>query len=179
MKIYVPDVADPVVTILDVAVEIGVSGLLLVTLVGFHGLGLTYASAKFSQRLSRMSAKTSLWRVQALMTLTVGSLLIIHLIECMIWALPIYGLGITHTYKGAFSFTFECYTTLGLTPVIVPAKYDILPPMISVTGLFTFGWTGSSLVYVMAQILRLEQARIFRRTGGVNPSGTYRGPFGE
>ncbi len=174
-----PPAAGEVVTSLDVLGEVAIAALLLTTLVGLHGLGLTYASARFSRRLARLTDKTPLWRVHWVMTVTVGSFVLVHLAECIIWAMPIYGLGIAHSYHSAFAFVFECYTTLGLTPIIVPQKYDLLPPMISVTGLFTFGWTGSSLVYVMSQILRLESDRILRRLGKTPPShGNRPGPFG-
>ena len=174
-----PPAADEVVTSLDVLGEVAIAALLLTTLVGLHGLGLTYASARFSRRLARLTDKTPLWRVHWVMTVTVGSFVLVHLAECIIWALPIYWLGIAHSYHSAFAFVFECYTTLGLTPIIVPQKYDLLPPMISVTGLFTFGWTGSSLVYVMSQILRLESDRILRHLGKTPAShGTKPGPFG-
>jgi hypothetical protein len=165
LKIFVPAAAEEVVTSLDILGEVAIAALLLTTLVGLHGLGLTYASARFSRRLARMNDKTPLWRVHWVMTVTVGSFVLIHLAECIIWAIPIYWLGIVHSYHSAFAFVFECYTTLGLTVVIVPQKYDLLPPMIAVTGLFTFGWTGSSLVYVMSQILRLESNRILHHLG--------------
>jgi hypothetical protein len=36
--------------------------------------------------------------------------------------------------------------TLGETSTVLPEKFRAIGPMIAISGLFTFGWTGSSLV---------------------------------
>ena len=48
-------------------------------------------------------------------------------------------------------FAAETYTTLGEGAVRLPQSWRQLGPIIAVSGLFTFGWTSSVLVYIMTQ----------------------------
>ena len=74
---------------------------------------------------------------------------------------------------------FEAYTTLGESVVTLPDKYRLIGPVIAMSGLFTFGWTGSALVYVMSQILRLEARRSrIVALGKAAALDDIRGPFG-
>ena len=50
----------------------------------------------------------------------------------------------------------EAYTTLGEGNVTLPNEWHLAGPVIAISGLFTFGWTGSVLVYVMSQIGKLH-----------------------
>ena len=53
-------------------------------------------------------------------------------------------------------FAAETYTTLGEGAVRLPLSWRQLGPIIAVSGLFTFGWTSSVLVYVMTQFGTLD-----------------------
>ena len=43
--------------------------------------------------------------------------------------------------------------------VALPDRWRLIGPVIAISGLFTFGWTGSVLVYVMGQTGKLHAER--------------------
>jgi hypothetical protein len=86
----------------------------------------------------------------------IAQLVIVHLIEVMIWALPLYGLNLIPELSAAAFFAAETYTTLGEGAVRLPLSWRQLGPIIAVSGLFTFGWTSSVLVYVVTQFGTLD-----------------------
>ena len=51
----------------------------------------------------------------------------------------------------------ESYTTLGEGTVTLPDSWRLIGPMIAMSGLFTFGWTGSVLVSVMSDFLKFDR----------------------
>ena len=48
--------------------------------------------------------------------------------------------------RDSYYFVLESYTTLGEGNVTLPDRWRLLGPIIGMSGLFTFGWTGSVLV---------------------------------
>ena len=76
--------------------------------------------------------------------------------KVMVWALPIYWLNLIPELSAAAFFAAETYTTLGEGTVRLPLSWRQLGPIIAVSGLFTFGWTSSVLVYVMTQFGTLD-----------------------
>ena len=131
-------------------VSLTLPGVILV--IGLHGWFLGRISRRFAQSFKTFDNHTPRWRVNLLMGMTVGALASAHLIETFIWAIPISYLGLTDTFRHAYSFTLEQYTTLGAGTVTVPAGWSLIGPLIAMSGLFTFGWTGSVLVYVMSEL---------------------------
>jgi hypothetical protein len=114
-----------------------------------------------------------------LMSITIGLLVLFHLVETLLWTNAIYLAGVLDDFRKAYLFVLEAYTTLGETSITLPEKYRVIGPMVAISGLFTFGWTGSALVYVMSQILRLEMLRARRAVkAGANAAQTVAGPFG-
>jgi hypothetical protein len=63
------------------------------------------------------------------------------------------------TYRDAYFYVLEAYTTLGEGPNYLPDGYRLISPIIALTGLFTFGWSGSVLVYIVGQTGRLHAER--------------------
>lgn len=139
--------------------ELALSILFLVLIIGVHGWCLTVTSRHFSRRFARMSVDTADWRVRLLMASTISGLVVIHLFEALIWAVPIYLFGLVDTFRHCFVYVLESYTTLGSGDVSLPDGYQLIGPMIAMSGLFTFGWTGSSLVFVMGEILKLAERK--------------------
>ncbi len=131
-------------------VSLAIPGVVLV--IGLHGWFLGLISRHFAKAFRKVDNHTAHWRVNLLMGMTVAALAMAHLVETFIWAVPIWYLGLTDTFRHAYSFTLEQYTTLGAGNVTVPPGWSLIGPMIAISGLFTFGWTGSVLVYVMGEL---------------------------
>lgn len=174
-----PAVVERVATASDVLIELSLATSFLILIIAVHGWLLTQASGRFSRRFALMDWRTPMWKINLVMSVTVATLVAIHLTEAAIWASPLYFMHITRDFRDAYSYVLEAYTTLGEGRVVLPDKYRLLAPVIAVSGLFTFGWTGSALVYVMTQVLRLEATRARRKTAGKDiPMDDFKGPFG-
>jgi ion channel len=79
----------------------------------------------------------------------------LHLVEILIWAFALNRAGlIVHAYDAIY-FCANGYTTLGMGKVDVGEHWRIISPIIGISGLFTFAWTTSALVDVVASNRRL------------------------
>jgi Ni/Co efflux regulator RcnB len=79
----------------------------------------------------------------------------LHWLEILIWAFALNWMGlIKHTYDAIY-FCANCYTTLGMGKVDVGEHWRIISSIIGISGLFTFAWTTSALVDVVASNRRL------------------------
>jgi len=67
--------------------------------------------------------------------------------------------GLIPSMRDSYYFVLENYTTLGEGNVRLPDQWRLLGPIIAISGLFTFGWTGSVLVSIMTEFGRLDRAR--------------------
>jgi len=157
--------------------ELGFATLVLVVIIAIHGWCINRVSARFSTDFALFTSRTPRWRVNLLMSTTIALLVIIHLFETFLWALPIWQFGMIPQFRDAYYYVLESYTTLGEGNVALPEAWRLAGPMIAISGLFTFGWTGSVLVYVMGQIGELhsktsrEAARIeTERSAGSDPT---------
>ena len=53
-------------------------------------------------------------------------------------------------------FTGNTYTTVGYGNFILPPGWKMLAPIIAISGLFTFGWSGSVLVDLVARCQKIK-----------------------
>lgn len=136
--------------------ELAFSTVVLVIIIVFHGWCLNGVSKNFSTRFALYTPHTPRWRVSSLSSLTIAALVVIHLFETMLWAIPIWQFGIIPNFRNAYYYVLEAYTTLGEGNVSLPDEWRLAGPVIAISGLFTFGWTASVLVYVMNQIAKLH-----------------------
>ena len=87
----------------------------------------------------------------------------LHIVEILLWAFAINHVGFIKHANDAIYFCANCYTTLGMGKVDVEEHWKIVSPIIGISGLFTFAWTTSALVDVVASnrrlIERLEDER--------------------
>lgn len=134
--------------------EIGFSLIVLVLVISVHGWFMATISRQFGARFAKFNIHTRQWRVSLLMGVTIALLALSHLFETLLWAAPIWLMGIIPNLRDAYFFVLEAYTTLGETSVQLPHDWRLAGPMIAISGLFTFSWTGSVLVYVMTEIGR-------------------------
>ena len=91
-------------------------------------------------------------------------MLFLHVTEIFIWAFALKGAGLIVRAEDAIYFCANCYTTLGMGRLDVGEHWRLMNSMIGISGLFTFAWTTSSLVDVVAShrrlLDRLEEERI-------------------
>ena len=131
--------------------ELGFGLLILVLLITVHGWCMGVVSKFFAVRFARFGPQTAQWRVSFLVAVTIALLAGVHLMETMIWVIPIWWFGLISGFREAFYFVLESYTTLGGAKVELPYSWRLIGPMIAISGLFTFSWTGSVMVYVMTE----------------------------
>ena len=140
-------------------VEIGVGLAFLVITIAVHGWCLGTISGRFSSRFHRFTPETPTWRISFLVSITITYLAVTHLVETLIWAVPIWQFGVIPNFRDAYFVVLEAYTTLGAGNISLPEPWRLGGPLIAISGLFTFSWTGSVLVYVMTETSRRKALR--------------------
>ena len=93
---------------------------------------------------------------------TVFFLLGLHLVELAAWAAALVYAGLVPDWRAAGFFAGNTYTTIGYGSDILPAGWKMLAPIIAISGLFTFGWTGSVLVDLVARCQKIKDAATAR-----------------
>ncbi len=135
----------------ELITELGFGLLILVLIIAVHGWCMGVVTKFFAVRFARFGPNTAHWRVSFLVGVTIALLASVHLMETLIWTLPIWWLGLISGFRDTFYFVLESYTTLGAADVVLPESWRLIGPMIAISGLFTFSWTGSVMVYVMTE----------------------------
>jgi hypothetical protein len=135
----------------EMITELGFGLLILVLIITVHGWCMGVVSKFFAVRFARFRKDTAQWRVSVLVGATIALLASVHLMETLMWTLPIWWLGLISGFRDTFYFVLESYTTLGAANVELPESWRLIGPMIAISGLFTFSWTGSVMVYVMTE----------------------------
>jgi hypothetical protein len=162
-----------------VEIAVGTLGLIVVILV--HGFFMSAISRAFNRRWVRITSRdrVAYWRTDVLVGAVIGSFVVAHLISTLIWSLPIQYFGLIPDMRACYYFVLQCYTTLGMGSVDLPEQWRLLGPLIGMSGLFAFGWTGSVLVGIMTEYGRLARSRARAEddpggpgTDGPHPSGS-------
>jgi hypothetical protein len=165
-KAIVRDTVDSVVTTVisslkdpGLVTELGFGLLVLVLLITVHGWCMGVISKFFAVRFARFGHRAAQWRVNLLVGVTIALLVSVHLMETMIWVLPIWWFGLIGGFRDSIYFVLESYTTLGDAKIGLPYSWRLIGPMIAISGLFTFSWTGSVMVYVVTETGRRHSQR--------------------
>ena len=80
-----------------------------------------------------------------------------HLVETTVWTAVLVWGHLVGSWRDAAYFAANTYTTLGYGTVVLADAWKMLSPIIAISGLFTFGWTGSVLVDVVGRISKLKE----------------------
>lgn len=135
---------------------LGIGSLMLVLLALFHGAGLhiIFIQQKRRQRSLRLG-RPSLTGGAFLFGTSVFLMLALHVVEIMMWAFVIIHTGfVKHAYDAIY-YCANAYTTLGMGSLDIDKNWRNISPIIAISGLFTFAWTTSALVDVVASNGRL------------------------
>src|SRR5271169_3852202 len=135
---------------------LGIGALVLVFLALFHGVGLHWILLQQRRGERRLrSGKPHLLAASFLFARSVFLMLDLHLLEILIWSFVLTCMGlIVHPYDAIY-FCANGYTTLGMGKMDIEEHWRIISPVIGISGLFTFAWTTSALVDVVASNRRL------------------------
>ena len=139
--------------------EIVFGTLIMIVIIFVHGAGIRKINQRFSESWVHVNDTTSYWRLNLLLAITIGSLAALHFTETLLWAIPISLAGLIPSMRDSYYYVLESYTTLGEGNVVLPDRWRLIGPIIAMSGLFTFGWTGSVLVSIMTDFGKLDKVR--------------------
>ncbi|MBB3564360.1 hypothetical protein FHX06_005724 [Rhizobium sp. BK512] len=142
--------------------EIFVGTLILIVIIFVHGVGIRTISLQFSKSWARVTSTTSHWRLNLMLAVTIAALAILHFAETLLWAVPLYIREIIPSMRDSYYYVLESYTTLGEGNIALPDRWRLLGPIIAMSGLFTFGWTGSVLVSIMTDFGKFDRLQARR-----------------
>jgi hypothetical protein len=131
-------------------------GLVLIAVVLFHGIVMRWVQAHVAARDPFIRRSPHAWRSDLVMASVILALLGAGLVEVTVWTAALKYSGLFPTWVGAAAYSASSYTTLGNATRNPPPGWNMLGPIIAISGLFTFGWSGSVLVEV---VHRVGQAR--------------------
>lgn len=137
--------------------ELALGVLVLIAVITFHGWAMARVNSLFNREIARLDDRTPDWRYSLLTAVGIAILTATHLFETLLWSVPIWGMGILASLRDTYYFVLESYTTLGASSILLPEPWRLLGPMIAITGLFTFSWTGSVLVYIVTETARHQR----------------------
>lgn len=142
--------------------EIALGTITLVAIIFVHGAGIRTINQRFSKSWVLMDHATPLWRINLLLAGTISALAVLHFTETLLWSLPLSLLGLIPSMRDSYYYVLQSYTTLGDGAVTLPNQWRLIGPIIAMSGLFTFGWTGSVLVSIMTEFGKLDRVRARR-----------------
>ena len=158
------------------AADVAFGGTLLLVIVLVHATGVRAVTDHVARRSRLIMQRPRIWRVDLLMATSVLGLLLLHLTETVVWAAALVYGGLVPSWRAAGFFAGNTYTTVGYGTFVLPAGWEMVAPIIAISGLFTFGWSGSVLVDIVARCQRIKDAVAERAvpssgTGGQAPAG--------
>jgi hypothetical protein len=139
--------------------ELAIGTLFLIVIMFVHGIGVRYIGRRFNRAWVKVTPQTPHWRSNLLMSEVIAGFTALHLFEPYLWALFTDVTGAIPGLRDSYFFVLESYTTLGDSSVVLPNDWRLLGPMMAISGLFTFGWTGSVLVGIMSEFGKLDRSR--------------------
>ena len=145
-------------------VALGIGASMLVFIVMFHGAGLHLILVLRKRRERRLRVgRPHLVAALLLFGWSVFLMLTLHIAGVMMWAYALMYLGLIARAYDAIYFCANAYTTLGYGTVDLESHWRNISPIIGISGLFTFAWTTSVLIDVVAShkqlIEQLEDER--------------------
>ena len=140
------------------AADLVLGGGLLLLIMLVHATGVRSVTNHVLRRSTLILARPTTWRADLLMSGTVFALLSLHVVEIAVWAAALVYSGLVHDWRAAGFFAGNTYTTVGYGTFILPNGWHMLAPIIAISGLFTFGWSGSVLVDLVGRCQKIKDA---------------------
>jgi len=133
-------------------------GGMLVLIMLVHGVGVHSVTGAVVRRSQDILRQPAMWRADLLMSGAVFALLGLHVLEIFLWAAALVYGGLVPNWHLAGLFSGSTYTTIGYSGMILPLGWGMLAPLIAISGLFTFGWSGSVLVELIRRCQAIKDA---------------------
>jgi hypothetical protein len=140
------------------AADLLFGGTMLILIVLVHAAGVRFVTGQVVRRSASILRRPTAWRADVLMSGTVFLLLALHVVEICLWSAGLVYSGLVPDWRAAGFFAGNTYTTVGYGEVILPPGWKMLAPVIAISGLFTFGWSGSVLVDLVGRCQRIKDA---------------------
>ncbi|HEY1461276.1 MAG TPA: ion channel [Casimicrobiaceae bacterium] len=148
------------------AADLLYGGGMLLFIVLIHATGVRIVTGHVAQRSTIILKNPTAWRADLLMSSAVFMLLALHLAEIVIWAAALVYSGLVSDWRSAGFFAGNTYTTVGYGAFVLPLGWHMLAPIMAISGLFTFGWSGSVLVDLVGRCQKIKDAAVLRRAPG-------------
>lgn len=145
------------------AADLLLGGAMLIVIMFIHATSIRFTTNQLIRRSEAIMARPTRWRADLLMSGMVFILLSVHLLEMFVWAAALVYSGLVADWRAAGFFAGNTYTTVGYGGDILPAGWRMVAPIIAISGLFTFGWTGSVLVDLVGRCQKIKDAAISRK----------------
>jgi hypothetical protein len=140
------------------AADLAFGGAMLIVIVLVHAAGVRAVTGQVVRRSERILQRPTAWRADVLMSGMVFLLLALHLLEIGLWSAALVYADLVTDWRAAGFFAGNTYTTIGYGEVILPPGWKMLAPVIAISGLFTFGWSGSVLVDLVGRCQKIKDA---------------------
>jgi hypothetical protein len=134
-------------------------GLTAITVI-VHGLGSVVWGPHVAGRWDALRHRPSKLQAERVITLLVGLLLLLHLVEALIWAVFMVAVGALPDLETAAYFSLTSYTTLGYGDVVLPREWRLLGPLEGAVGVLMFGWSTGVLVAAIGVVYRRDAAAV-------------------
>src|SRR4029079_16745991 len=133
--------------------EIGIGTALVLLVLFAHGFALFAIQRMFDARFPQLVLRPHAVLSKVLIGGVVLSLLTVHYVEILMWAVTMYAVDALPDLRSAFYFAGGAYTTYGSGDLYLPANWRLLGFMIATSGLFPFAWTTGILIGLMTRFL--------------------------
>jgi hypothetical protein len=141
--------------------DIVFGGGVLVLVIMCHAIFIRLITSAFLKQSRPDRSFGFLWHADLLFAIVVMALLTLHLAEIMLWTAALVFSGIVGDWSRAGYFAANCYTALG-EPFSLPHAWRMVPPIIAISGIFTFAWTASVLVDFVSRYNDMRAAILAR-----------------
>jgi hypothetical protein len=138
------------------AADVAFGGGMLLVIMIIHATGVRVVTNYVARRTHAILARPRIWRADVLMASSVFMLLALHLLETIVWAASLVYGGLVPSWRAAGFFAGNTYTTVGYGNFVLPPGWEMLAPIIAMSGLFAFGWSGSVLVDIVSRCQRIK-----------------------
>lgn len=140
------------------AADLLFGGAMLIVIMLIHASVIHNTTNRFTRRSAQVMQRPTRWRATLLMSGVVFTLLCLQLVELVVWASAMKWSGLVADWRAAGFFAGSAFTTVGYGSDILPTGWRMLGPIIAISGLFTFGWSGSVLVDLVGRCQTIREA---------------------
>jgi len=138
------------------AADLIVGGVMLVIIVLIHGACMRLTMGHVLRRSKIVAEHPTQWSADLLLAVAIVLLLTVHLVETGVWTGFLVRSHLVSNWRDAGYFAANTYTTLGYGSMPLAPSWEMLAPIMAISGLFTFGWTGSVLVDIVQRVNKLK-----------------------